>query len=246
MLIAWAIFIQAVVFVIVIIVLKRILYSDTRSALNRLKEMDEENRKREGELKKKEEELEKEHQEKLRQAEEEIKRLKQEAGKEAEKTKQEILDKAEEKSRQIIKAAYSSKETMQEEIAEELKKDAIEFCCALISQAFTAKQLSQLQQGLIEDVIRQIESLNPGDLCSCPEKGELIFNYPLTENEKTDIMKGLSKKASREISLKEEKDAGLIAGVIVRMGNLVIDGTILGALQEAAEGLKNQKLKTKN
>ena len=238
MLIAWAIFIQAVVFAIVIIILKRILYSDTRSALNRLKQMDEENRKREAELKKKEEELEKEHQLKLGQAEEEIKRLNQEAAKEAEKIKQDILDKAEEKSSQIIKAAYSSKETMHEEIVDELKKDAVGFCCELIRYAFTKKQLSHLQEGLIEDVIRQIEELNPSDLSSCPNTGEFIFNYPLAENEKTSIIRSLSKKAGREISLKEEKDAGIIAGVIVRIGNLVIDGTILSALREAAEALK--------
>lgn len=247
MLIGWAVFGQVVVFVIVIFVLKRILYSDTRSALNRLKQIDEENKQKEEELKKRKEQLEREYQHQLGQIEQEAVGLKEKASKEASRIKEEILEKALEQSKEIIKLAHTSKERMRQEIIRELEKEGIDFSCQLVKYVLSHKHLEQLQQGLIEEIIIQIEKIEPDSIFTCGERSrttslkevEFVFNHPLSKEQKERLLEVLSKKVGQELILKEKKDETIVAGIIVRIGSLVIDGTLLAALREAGEALKH-------
>ncbi|MDU4892767.1 MAG: F0F1 ATP synthase subunit delta [Clostridium sp.] len=62
---------------------------------------------------------------------------------------------------------------------------------------------------------------------------------PLDENQKEDLKSKLEKKYKKTIIMEEEIDKALIGGVLVTVGNEVIDGTIrarLEALEEVAEG----------
>jgi F-type H+-transporting ATPase subunit delta len=65
----------------------------------------------------------------------------------------------------------------------------------------------------------------------------VIAPFELNEAQRKQIEKGLQKKLGRTVELRTEIDKGLIGGVIVRAGDLVIDGSIKGRLQQLAHHL---------
>ena len=59
----------------------------------------------------------------------------------------------------------------------------------------------------------------------------------LTEKQKDDIAKSLAKKLGKEVSITSEVDETLIAGAIIRAGDLVIDGSVLARLDKLSTAL---------
>ena len=61
--------------------------------------------------------------------------------------------------------------------------------------------------------------------------------YTLKPEQEKQIADALKAKLGREITVTSEKDAGLIGGVHIRAGDLVIDGSVSGQLQQLANEL---------
>jgi F-type H+-transporting ATPase subunit delta len=59
----------------------------------------------------------------------------------------------------------------------------------------------------------------------------------LTEKQKDDIAKSMAKKLGKEVSITSEVDETLIAGAIIRAGDLVIDGSVLARLGKLSTAL---------
>lgn len=65
----------------------------------------------------------------------------------------------------------------------------------------------------------------------------VVSAFPLTESETNNIKTALHKRLNRTIDLITETDNSLIAGAIVRAGDLVIDGSMRGGVQKLATQL---------
>jgi F-type H+-transporting ATPase subunit delta len=59
----------------------------------------------------------------------------------------------------------------------------------------------------------------------------------LNDKQKDEIAKGLAKKLGKEVNITSEVDESLIAGAIIRAGDLVIDGSVLTRLGKLATAL---------
>jgi len=59
----------------------------------------------------------------------------------------------------------------------------------------------------------------------------------LTQQQKDEIAKSLEKKLGKEVSITSEVDERLIAGAIIRAGDLVIDGSVLARLGKLSTAL---------
>ncbi|MFH1900787.1 MAG: F0F1 ATP synthase subunit delta [Candidatus Omnitrophota bacterium] len=239
MFIGWAILIQVVVFVVVIVVLRRLLHSHTYGAVNRLKKIEGESKRKEKELEKKTKEVEEEYQEKIKAAKEDIKKLNQEAQELRENSKQEALAKVRQEADGIIKAAHTSRERIRQEIIQGLEKTIIEFSCQLVKHVFTSDHLAVLGEKFIEEVILELEGADTAYIPFQVEEAEIIFNYPPTLQQKERIGQVLSRKVSPKIKLKEKKDEKIVAGIIIRLGTFTIDGSLRSRLEEEAQALKD-------
>lgn len=63
--------------------------------------------------------------------------------------------------------------------------------------------------------------------------------YALNQEQQDKLAKVLSARLGREVRLHAAEDASLIGGVVIRAGDLVIDGSIRGKLANLAEALKS-------
>ena len=80
----------------------------------------------------------------------------------------------------------------------------------------------------LPDLYRQYEQLRRD--AEGEAEVHVISAYALTDDQSGRIVEALGKRLSRKIKLTSEVDPSLIGGAIIRSGDLVIDGSILGRL----------------
>lgn len=68
-------------------------------------------------------------------------------------------------------------------------------------------------------------------------KVEVTSALPLEEREQRDLSRALAKTTSREIEMEVTVDEGLIGGLVVKIGDQVIDNSIRGQLEALARTL---------
>jgi F-type H+-transporting ATPase subunit delta len=68
-------------------------------------------------------------------------------------------------------------------------------------------------------------------------KVHVISAYALKPAQEKQLAEALKSKLGREVSITSEKDPNLIGGVHIRAGDMVIDGSVRGRLQQLANQL---------
>ncbi|AOE88284.1 F0F1 ATP synthase subunit delta [Pseudomonas sp. TCU-HL1] len=68
---------------------------------------------------------------------------------------------------------------------------------------------------------------------------EVTSAFALSEEQQDKLAKVLSARLSREVRLHAAEDSSLIGGVVIRAGDLVIDGSVRGKIAKLAEALKS-------
>ena len=232
------IIIQVITFVALVFVLRKIMYSASFTETKRLQQLNRENAKRAQELSAKMEEAEKQCRDKLEAAEREANRLKAQANEENEKLKQEALSKARQEGERIVKQALNTKEKIREELDAQLQQKCADQSLVLIEKVLNSKSVLSLHNALVKDALEEIGKIDASKLAVNTDKGELIAANEITKADKEALVMSISKKTGRNISLEELTDKSLIAGITIRLGSLVIDGSLSGKLKEACEELK--------
>ncbi|ADJ29849.1 F0F1 ATP synthase subunit delta [Nitrosococcus watsonii] len=66
---------------------------------------------------------------------------------------------------------------------------------------------------------------------------EIISAKPLTEEQLNEIASALKRRLGREVTFSRKIDESLLGGIIIRAGDLVIDGSAIGKLNQLAASL---------
>ncbi|MFZ5802159.1 MAG: F0F1 ATP synthase subunit delta [Candidatus Omnitrophota bacterium] len=231
--------VMTIVFGAVLFFLKKILYNDTQSAVNRLDRVYQD-------LLSKQKELA----QKIEQAEKEYKQKKEEAGQIAEKMKQEAMDEIRKKEDEIVKAAKveaddmvqkarSSVAKIRRDVEKEVRMEMIDFVMKLLSDGINEQVLKVMHQEMIKDFIGKESSL---DFSTVPlELGMATVKtpFPLTAEEKEKVKAMIDRKLKRSLEIQEEEDKGLIAGIALGFGTLILDGSFSHAINSA--GLQQKR-----
>ncbi|MDY6875364.1 MAG: F0F1 ATP synthase subunit delta [Chloroflexota bacterium] len=148
---------------------------------------------------------------------------------------------------QMLQEAYQEIEAMrthaQEEIEQQradallLHRSRIGALVATLTQRMIVDILNpQLHQAYLDTFFDQLHSLQLEERISNTDKDavsvEIITAIPLVEENKARIATTLETVASQPIDLACRVDGGLIAGAMVRLGDMLIDGSLQGQLQQ--------------
>lgn len=68
-------------------------------------------------------------------------------------------------------------------------------------------------------------------------RAEMISAFPVSEAQQSAVAASLKRRLGREIELSCTTDASLLGGAVIRAGDLVIDGSVLGKLQRLGVAL---------
>lgn len=68
---------------------------------------------------------------------------------------------------------------------------------------------------------------------------EVISAFDLADEMRDKLARGLGAKLEREVKVRTSTDSNLLGGVLIRAGDLVIDGSVRGRLNKLAEAMNS-------
>ena len=68
---------------------------------------------------------------------------------------------------------------------------------------------------------------------------EMVSAFDVPDQVRDRVAQALSKRLDRQVVITTETDSSLLGGVLIRAGDLVIDGSVRGRLNKLAEALTN-------
>jgi F0F1-type ATP synthase membrane subunit b/b' len=239
MLIASLLFLQVVIFVGLLLILRGVLNRNVSAATQHLEELDHEYTKKELELNKKVEEFKQKAQGILDQSRDQAERVKAQIVKQAETEKDRMLKDAHLQSDEIVKQADRSREHLIAELDKRIEKEAARKACELIAQAlpetFRKDAHAYWVTELIENGFTKLERLHvPEGVQSV----RITSAFPLSPDETKRLSKKLRDLLGHEASIEETIDEKVVVGVIVAIGSLVLDGSLRSRILENAKELE--------
>ena len=239
MLIASLILFQILIFTGLIFIFRRILNKNVVSATRHLEELNQDYSKKEKEIDRQLEEARKKSEEMLAKAGEEAERQKNHIIKEVEIERDKILNQSRIKSEEIIQQADKSRQLLVSELDERIAKEAVDKACELIQdtlpEEFKHDIHSRWTEELIEDSFSRLERLRiPEEI----QEAKITSAFSLNERQRKDFSKKINKMLKHDVTLKEEIDPKLVAGIIVTIGSLVLDGSLRNKIKEQAKSAK--------
>lgn len=90
---------------------------------------------------------------------------------------------------------------------------------------------------LLPDIVRLFEQMK-----AVHEKRidvDVYSAFPLPEDAREKLTEALKRRLQREVKIHSEVDKSLIGGVLIRAGDLVIDGSVRGRLNKLAEAMNS-------
>ncbi len=229
---------QAVVFLGLVILLRRVMRGSADQETRRLQEMNEEQRKKLQGLARQIDRAEREYREKLRLADQEARKVKERVLEEAAREKERVLKEAEEEKKEILRRALNAREKLKDEAAEEMKRELALKACGMIREVLTERHQRWLQQGLIDEAVDELASLDQAVFDGLAETDspvvEVTTAHELDEEQKKRICRVLSDRLRRPVACREILKASVIAGIVVRVGSLLVDGSLAERLRRLA------------
>ena len=233
--------IQAVTFIGLIIVLRILFYRQLSSALARLRKLHEENLAREEELKKELENAKKEKEAEMIRTKAEAEAIIKESRTKAEKLNEESRVLAKQEADKIIEQGKTELRKLEAELSTKYQEEAIEFSVSMLKFTFSQKGKEALQHELLSELIKEIEGLDPERFSVKTKQAKILAPAALSPAEKEKLSQLLSQKIGQTVELQESVDPDIIAGIIIQVGALTIDGSLRNKLKKVIPYLKTEQ-----
>lgn len=236
------ILVQVISFVLIVIALRKILYSQSSLEVKRLQAQADESNKKIEALRRKIQEAEAEYQRNVTQAKEDARNLLEEAKKEGEVLKAKLLKEAAEETEKMVKFAKSKKESLEKEMKKEIIHKSINLSRNIIRQVLSVGSLEVTHEAMVDEISQQIDGLDFGRVDKKNVKeAEVTTIFPLKKDKKAMLKKALSDKLNTNIDIRERIDESVVAGIIIKLGNLILDGSLANKLQVVSEQMEKEK-----
>ena len=140
----------------------------------------------------------------------------------------------------MVKSTQSKKESMEREVKSDVTRKSLHLSRAIIHQVFTAGSLSATHDVMIEEISQQIGNIDLGQMSEDIKEAEIVTIFPLGK-EKMEMLKSkLSSLLKKEIEINEKIDDSLVAGILIKLGRLILDGSLANKLRIATDQLEKE------
>ena len=238
------IIIQIFIFLALSFVFYKLMISSSYKETLRLKQLNEQNRENAKKIENKKIDAQKHYEKRMADAEKEMIALKDKMTQEVQQSADEIIAQAKQEKDQIIQQAANTREKMREEIEAKMQTKSLVLSCKIIQDILSHRNQQNMHEGFVEEVLEELEGIDQEALTSLKELPanmterpcHIATPYPLTDAHRKTIKKSLTSKIGHTVTLEEEIDANLIAGIVIKLDNLIIDGSLMTKFNES---LKN-------
>ena len=232
--------VQAVIFIVLIFVLRGFMQGHVSGAVGHLEKMNEDLLKQQAEMKQKIAEAEREYDSKMAKLQQEITARQTQVRQEANKTIEDAKARAGEEREKLIKEAIETKDKLRQEVMLGMEDHAIQYSEQVIAEFFSDEIKKKMHEGLIEEVLNGIRDVNMDYFQIESDTAELILPEPSTNELQQKIKKLFQEKIKKDIQIKDTIDPTLVGGMILKFGTFVIDGSLANRLKEATSRLRKE------
>jgi F-type H+-transporting ATPase subunit b len=229
---------QVCVLGVIIFTIKKLLLNDTLQAVNRIRQVEGEVRKREEAIRKEIEEHEKEFTRKKAEAEEELQKQRDASTKELGKMRDQIVADARKEADSIMDQARKNEEKLRKQIMQDMAEKAVDYGGQVFKMVFSEKVNEQLNAQFIDELLDAIEQIDSSAITVDAKNAEFKSSHPIAPAQKQRLEKLLTEKFGAQIKVNEKVDESLMAGLVFKLGSLEIDGSLLNRFQEASAEIK--------
>ncbi|MFU8779587.1 MAG: F0F1 ATP synthase subunit delta [Kiritimatiellia bacterium] len=217
----------------ILLLVRVFMQASARQAVARVREVEEEVRKREANLRLEIEQHERDLADRKAEAERQMESLQDEAKREAAHIKERALSEAKKDAQKIIEQAQANEKKMRDQISREMEEKAVDYGGRIFHLVFSdllTKEMNAVFTGELIDALNEIES---GSVTVDTADAQITTSHNLPEEVQTRLTEVLREKFHKDASLTENLDEALLAGVVLKMGSLEIDGSLLNRYREA-------------
>lgn len=225
---------QVVIFIGLVVVLRRLMGRHATTATAHLQGLSQDYLKKHDELKKRLEETERYYQEQVMKAQEEAHQTMAEALKEAEAARQQVLDQAHQEAERIIQQATGTRETLKQELVQSMEGKAVERACELLQEVLPEVLREATHHAWLTELITNgLISVEHLETREAVQEARVVSAIALTDAQRALLLERLRAALGSSVTLQETVDPRLVAGLIITMGHLVLDGSLASKLREA-------------
>ena len=224
-------------FVVVLIYLfRKLMIKNLTKATVHLEELNRDYTKKEEEINKLLEEAKQKKELIIQEAQIKAEEIKNNTLNEAKEKKEKIIEEARNEAISIIKEAEKAREKLILELEERISKEAFNKAYQLLKDVLPKNFKEAIHNKWVEELLSKefiyFENINiPSDLNTV----KIISAFKLDDNIREILRKKIEERLNRSLTVLEEINEDLIAGIIINLGSLLIDAS-----------LKNKILKAQN
>jgi Skp family chaperone for outer membrane proteins len=239
MLMVSAIVFMALFFIALIFILRRVMTQNVLTATAHIEELNQEYETKEAELNKRLEEVKQKSEEILAKAQDEALKQKLQLIKEAEAQRDATLKQTRSQSEELIVQAQKSRDALLSEIDERISSEAVNKACELIQDILPEQFRLDVHSHWVGDLINS--GLSGLKTLHIPEEVrdvKITSAFSLTDAQRKAIFFALKEALGKELKFSEEVSSKVVAGLIVTIGSLVLDGSLKNKIQERARSIQ--------
>ena len=238
----WPLVILQIATVAAIIFLLRVFfYRQLDIGMKKIRRLDQENLKKEADLNEKLHKLDKEWNAKIAKAEREATRIVEEAREELKRMREEERARAKDETKKIIANARQERDRLIREARQEIYDKAIGFSKNIFRRIFSEEELKEIKSRVSKEVVNYlVGSEEVGELLKVGKSVEVVSADPLTEADKKYILKVIKDKVKGKMDIKFSVDRDILGGLTLKVGERIIDGSIVYRIGKAAQDLREE------
>jgi F0F1-type ATP synthase delta subunit len=223
-----------------ILMMRNIMNQNVIAATRHLDELSQDYLKKEEEVNRRLDETKQKCQEMLGVAQQEAEKLREETRKEIEEEKEKVLNQARTQGESVVQQAEKSRQLLLAEINDRIDKEAINKACELIQNTLPERFKQDVHGHWVEELIKEgfghLKNLRiPEDI----QEVKISSAFVLAEEERKTLHKKIKEALGRDCGFKEEVDPRVVAGLVITIGSLVLDGSLKNKIQEQAKSAQH-------
>ncbi len=235
---------QGVIFIGLIFIMRQFMKGHVSGAMGHLQKLNEDLIKQQHDMKAKMTESQREQEMKMNKLEQDITAQQTRAREEANKTIEETKTRALSEREKIIAEAVQTREKMKLEVMSEMEEKSVQHAKTMVSEFLQGDLKKLTHESLVLQVLEGVKDLPMESYQLKPgQTGIISTPEPLSEELKKKISQVIQDKIKTEVVFKEELDTALVAGIVLKLGNLMIDGSLTNRLSEAAARIKKETIR---
>ncbi len=230
----WTFLLQIINFAVLLFILKRLLYKPVREIMEKRRNLISKNLEEIESAKREAEELKEKNQKELDRFKEMHLEMSEKMKEEVAEERKRLLSETDKEAAMIIEkenALFDSKKIRFEETLKDMSVETVGVFAANLLTDITDEQLHRaIYRKSFNETGRIVSDINRMAKGSEPVKIDIISAYPMNENEIAELQRTLESQYPGKLTLGTSIDKNLIAGIKVRVYDMVYDFSLAGQI----------------